>query len=40
MVRTDRILSAIEGGRYPGRRADLLRHCRAHLKLAEEENHS
>jgi predicted DNA-binding transcriptional regulator YafY len=40
MFRTDRILSAIEGGRYPGRRADLLRHFRAHLKLAEEENHS
>jgi predicted DNA-binding transcriptional regulator YafY len=40
MFRTDRILSAVEGDRYPGRRADLLRHFRAHLKLAGEENHS
>ncbi len=29
--RTDRILSAAEGARFPGRRADLLRRFRAHL---------
>jgi predicted DNA-binding transcriptional regulator YafY len=40
MFRTDRILSAADGDRYPGRRADLLRDFRAHLKLAEEGNHS
>jgi predicted DNA-binding transcriptional regulator YafY len=29
--RTDRILSAVEGDRYPARRADLMRDFRAHL---------
>ncbi|MEJ0042653.1 MAG: YafY family protein [Rhizomicrobium sp.] len=33
--RTDRILSAAGGGRFPGRRADLLRRFRAHLNAAE-----
>jgi predicted DNA-binding transcriptional regulator YafY len=33
--RTDRILSAKEGERFPGRRADLLRRFRAHLNANE-----
>jgi len=33
--RTDRILSAREGERFPGRRADLLRRFRAHLNTSE-----
>jgi predicted DNA-binding transcriptional regulator YafY len=33
--RTDRILSAKEGERFPGRRADLLRRFRAHLNAGE-----
>ena len=33
--RTDRILSAREGERFPGRRADLLRRFRAHLSSRE-----
>ena len=33
--RTDRILSAKEGERFPGRRADLLRRFRAHLNTSE-----
>jgi len=33
--RTDRILSAKEGERFPGRRADLLRRYRAHLNTSE-----
>jgi predicted DNA-binding transcriptional regulator YafY len=35
--RTDRILSAADGKRYPGRRADLLRRFRAHLNADEAE---
>jgi predicted DNA-binding transcriptional regulator YafY len=33
--RTDRILSAREGERFPGRRADLLRRFRAHLNTSD-----
>jgi predicted DNA-binding transcriptional regulator YafY len=33
--RTDRILSAKEGERFPGRRADLLRRFRAHLNSSD-----
>jgi len=38
--RTDRIVSALEGERYPGRRADLLRDFLAHLraKAAPDRN--
>jgi predicted DNA-binding transcriptional regulator YafY len=34
--RTDRILSAVEGDRYPGRRVDLLRDFRAQLNLEDQ----
>ena len=35
--RTDRILSAKEGQRFPGRRADLLRRFRSHLNSSEAQ---
>ena len=34
--RTDRILTAVELDRYPGRRSDLLRRLRAHLDAASQ----
>jgi predicted DNA-binding transcriptional regulator YafY len=36
--RTDRILSAREGARFPGRRADLLRRFRVHLNAGDGTN--
>lgn len=38
--RTDRILSAKEGERFPGRRADLLRRFRSHLNSGRRANPS
>jgi predicted DNA-binding transcriptional regulator YafY len=38
MFRTDRILTATELDRYPGRRSDLLRRLRAHLEEAGQHS--
>jgi predicted DNA-binding transcriptional regulator YafY len=40
MFRTDRILSAVAGDRYPKRRVDLLRELRMKLGPSETDNHS
>jgi predicted DNA-binding transcriptional regulator YafY len=40
MFRTDRILSAVEVGPYPGRRADLMRDLKTHLQTSDRGNHS